>query len=96
MLACLSNCEFFVHIQTLGILMEKFRNLTLFLARCFMPPVNLKRNTMNEKQRKKKAIIAFRSRIPFPPTKVFKDRRKEASKKACRGRLNEPSFFVPA
>jgi len=48
---------------------------------------------MAEKQRKKKAVIVLRSRIPFPPTKVFKDRRKEASKKACRGRLNEPSFF---
>lgn len=51
---------------------------------------------MTEKQRKKKAIIVLRSRIPFPPTKVFKDRRKEASKKACRGRLNEPSFFFCA
>ena len=35
----------------------------------------------------------LRSRIPFPPTKVFKDRKKEALKKACRGRQTKSSSF---
>ena len=35
----------------------------------------------------------LRSRIPFPPTKVFKDRKKEALKKACRGRQRKSSSF---
>ncbi len=34
---------------------------------------------------KKKAMrVKIRSRIPFPPTRVFKDRKKEGRKNACR------------
>ena len=37
---------------------------------------------------KKKAMrVKIRSRIPFPPTRVFKDRKKESRKRACRGKL---------
>ncbi len=30
--------------------------------------------------------IAIRSRIPFPPTKVFADKKKEQKRKMCRGK----------
>ena len=39
---CLCKSAFFVHIQILGICRKKFCRLTLYLARCFIPPANLK------------------------------------------------------
>ena len=36
------------------------------------------------KPSKNKAAKLPRSKIPFPPTKVFKDKKKEESKTACR------------
>ena len=44
---------------------------------------------------KKKAMrVKIRSRIPFPPTRVFKDRKKESRKRACRGKLKSFPFFL--
>ena len=47
---------------------------------------------MTEKN-KKKMRIAIRSRIPFPPTRVFADRKKEQKRRACRGKQNQFSPF---
>ena len=41
------------------------------------------------KRGKSKARIIIRSRVPFPPTKVFADKKKEQKRKACRGKSDD-------
>ena len=43
---------------------------------------------------KSKKRIVIRSRIPFPPTKVFADKKKEQKRRACRKKSDEdfPAF----
>ena len=38
---------------------------------------------------KSKKRIRIRSKIPFPPTKIFADRKKEQRRKACREKTGE-------
>lgn len=45
-------------------------------------------------KRHKKIGIKIRSRIPFPPTRVFADRKKEQKRRACRGKQNQFSPFL--
>lgn len=37
--------------------------------------------------KEKATRLKIRSKVPFPPTRVFKDKKKERQKKVCRGNL---------
>jgi len=45
------------------------------------------------KKKKKPAILRLHKKMPCPTgTKVFADRKKEISKKKCRGKVNELEY----
>lgn len=41
-----------------------------------------------------KKRIRIRSRIPFPPTKIFADKKKEQRKKACREKTGKELYVA--
>lgn len=51
---------------------------------------------MSKKTQNRQARIKLRSRIPFPPTRVFTDRKKQSNKTQCRGKrdLLSPYFYL--